>query len=82
MGGGGLLGGYRREALSAETKKVPSLSKIESGKVYTDDSQVAAYAMKSVLSGEPLLHKGCDRLTLLEVKPKDLLSVKHLHEAS
>merc|ERR1711936_1195945 len=49
LGGGGLLGGYRREALSAETKKV------------------AAYAMKSVLSGEPLLHKGCDRLTLLEV---------------
>jgi len=49
LGGGGLLGGYRREALSAETKKV------------------AAYAMKSVLSGEPSLHKGCDRLTLLEV---------------
>jgi len=48
-GGGGVLGGYRREALSAETKKV------------------AAYAMKSALSGEPLLHKGCDRLTLLEV---------------
>merc|ERR1712192_297370 len=49
LGGGGLLGGYRREALSAETKKV------------------AAYAMKSVLSGQPRLHKGCDRLTLLEV---------------
>ena len=26
-GGGGVLGGYRREALSAETKKVPVLRK-------------------------------------------------------
>jgi len=47
--GGGVPGGYRREALSAESKKV------------------AAYAMKSALSKQQALHKGCDRLTLLEV---------------
>ena len=29
--------------------------------------QVAAYAMKSALSKQQALHKGCDRLTLLEV---------------
>merc|ERR1711962_515240 len=47
--GGGVPGGYRREALSAESKKV------------------AAYAMKSALSKQQAFHKGCDRLTLLEV---------------
>merc|ERR1711885_40777 len=47
--GGGVPGGYRREALSAESKKV------------------AAYAMKSALSKQQALHKGCARLTLLEV---------------
>merc|ERR1712173_355954 len=47
--GGGVPGGYGREALSAESKKV------------------AAYAMKSALSKQQALHKGCDRLTLLEV---------------
>ena len=62
----GITGNYRREALSAETKEVPlSESKVVR---FIHSSKVAALAMKSVLSGEPLLHKGCDRLTLLEVQ--------------
>ena len=43
---------------------------------------MAANAMKTVLSGEPLLHKGCDSLTLLEVQQNHPFNaiVKHLHQ--
>ena len=44
--------------------------------------QVAAYAMKSALSKQQALHKGCDRLTLLEVTSSCcyLVVLKHLRK--
>ena len=44
--------------------------------------QVAAYAMKSALSKQQALHKGCDRLTLLEVTSSCcyLVVLRHLRK--
>ena len=44
--------------------------------------QVAAYAMKGALSKQQALHKGCDRLTLLEVTSSCyyLVVLKHLRK--